>query len=121
MTIIREKWFTNFTRLPFPVFLYFSVDSYDETENVRSYGADSMLGSIGGYIGMIMGLSIFHLPDIFYDFKKWWQHFYDKHSHQRQTVLLSRSTHQTEPTKTTKLQVKTLLHTHGTDTIIETN
>jgi hypothetical protein len=78
-----------------------------------------MLGSIGGYIGMILGLSIFHLPDIFYNLRKLWQHSYDNHSQQRQKVSSSRTTHQSIPIKTTKLQIKTLLPTYGTDTIIE--
>ena len=65
-----------------------------------------MLGSIGGYIGMIMGLSIFHLPDIFSDFIKLWRKF--------------RTTKQIKPITTTKLQITATLPSYGTDTIIET-
>ena len=80
-----------------------------------------MLGSIGGYIGMILGLSIFHLPDLIYNFRKLWHHSYTNcnHSQQRQTVSSSTKTHQTNPIKKSKLPIKTLLPTHGTDTIIE--
>ena len=45
-------------------FLSTSVDSYDENVNIRSFGYDAMWGSIGGYVGMVLGISFFQLPDI---------------------------------------------------------
>ena len=45
----------------------YSVDSYDETINVRSFSLDAMWGSVGGYIGMVLGFSFYQLPNTFYD------------------------------------------------------
>ena len=47
-------------------FISTSVDSYDENVNIRSFGYDAMWGSIGGYVGMGLGISFFQLPDIIY-------------------------------------------------------
>ena len=47
-------------------FHFFSVDSYDETTNVRSFSYDAMWGSIGGYVGMVLGISLFQLPNLIY-------------------------------------------------------
>ena len=43
-----------------------SVDSYDETTNLRSFSYDAMWGSIGGYVGMVLGISLFQLPNVIY-------------------------------------------------------
>ena len=43
----------------------YSSDLYEEVTNVRSFGKASLWGSIGGFVGMILGLSLFQLPDIF--------------------------------------------------------
>ena len=47
-------------------FVSTSVDSYDENVNIRKFGYDAMWGSIGGYVGMVLGISFFQLPDIIY-------------------------------------------------------
>ena len=39
-------------------------DFLDETTNVRSFGKASLWGSIGGYVGMILGFSFLQVPDI---------------------------------------------------------
>ena len=41
-----------------------SSDFFEETTNVRAFGLTSLCGSIGGYIGMILGLSFLQVPDI---------------------------------------------------------
>ena len=59
----------------------FSVDYYDETVNVRHFSGDAMFGSIGGYIGMILGISFLQLPGIVYygfEFLKSWNIRQDK-------------------------------------------
>ena len=43
----------------------YSSDLFDETRNVKSFDTASLWASIGGYVGMILGLSLFHIPDIF--------------------------------------------------------
>lgn len=48
-------------------FYSFSVNSYDENVNVRSFGFDAMWGSIGGYVGMVLGISLFQLPNLMYN------------------------------------------------------
>ena len=47
-------------------FVSTSVDSYDENVNIRKFGYDAMWGSIGGYVGMVLGISFFQLLDITY-------------------------------------------------------
>ena len=42
----------------------FSIDSYDETINVRGFSGYAMFGSIGGYVGMILGISFLQLPGL---------------------------------------------------------
>ena len=44
-----------------------SADSYDENVNIRSFGYDAMWGNIGGYVGMVLGISLFQLPDILFN------------------------------------------------------
>ena len=48
-------------------FYFISADSYDENVNIRSFGYDAMWGSIGGYVGMVLGISLFQLPDILFN------------------------------------------------------
>ena len=43
------------------------MNSYDETKNVRSFTTDAMWGSIGGYVGMVLGISFFQLPNLICD------------------------------------------------------
>jgi hypothetical protein len=54
-------------RLNFPKYLHCSANSYDETKNVRSFTNDAMWGSIGGYVGMVLGISFFQLPNLICD------------------------------------------------------
>ena len=42
----------------------YSSDLFDETTNVKSFGAANLWGSIGGYVGMILGLSFLQIPGI---------------------------------------------------------
>ena len=42
----------------------YSSDVFDETTNVRSFGSASLWASIGGYVGMILGVSLLQVPDI---------------------------------------------------------
>ena len=42
----------------------YSSNVFEETTNVRSFGLISLLANIGGYIGMIVGLSFLQVPDI---------------------------------------------------------
>ena len=42
----------------------YSSDFFDETKNVRSFGSASLWASIGGYVGMILGVSLLQLPEI---------------------------------------------------------
>ena len=41
-----------------------SSDFIDETKNVRSFGITNLWAGIGGYVGMILGFSFLHVPDI---------------------------------------------------------
>ena len=42
----------------------YSSDFFEETTNVRSFGITSLWANIGGYIGMILGLSFLQVPHI---------------------------------------------------------
>ena len=41
-----------------------SSDIYVETTNLRSFGMASFLANIGGYVGIILGISFLSVPDI---------------------------------------------------------
>ena len=57
----------NYLLLSIFQYLHCSVNSYDETKNVRSFSYDAMWGSIGGYVGMVLGISFFQLPNLVCD------------------------------------------------------
>ena len=42
----------------------YSSNFFEETRNVRSFGMASLWADIGGYIGMILGLSFLQVPHI---------------------------------------------------------
>lgn len=42
----------------------YSSEFFEETTNVRSFGQASLWANIGGYIGMLLGLSLLQVPDI---------------------------------------------------------
>ena len=42
----------------------YSSNFFEETTNVRSFGLVSLLANIGGYVGMILGLSFLNVPDM---------------------------------------------------------
>ena len=44
--------------------ILFSSDFIDETRNVRSFGKANLWAGIGGYVGMILGFSFLHVPEI---------------------------------------------------------
>ena len=47
------------------IFNYFcSSDYFEETINVRNFGLDSLWANIGGYVGMLLGISCLQLPDL---------------------------------------------------------
>ena len=52
----------------------YSTDTFEEITNVKSFGISSLWANIGGYIGMVLGLSLFQVPDmlsgIFYSTKR---------------------------------------------------
>ena len=48
-----------------------SSDFIDETNNVRSFGKANLWASIGGYVGMILGFSFLHAPDIVFNLIKY--------------------------------------------------
>ena len=41
-----------------------SSDVFEEITNVKSFGLTSLWANIGGYIGMVLGLSFFQVPDM---------------------------------------------------------
>ena len=45
----------------------YSTNLFEETTSVRSFGMARLWASIGGYIGMILGLSFLQVPHIFSD------------------------------------------------------
>ena len=43
--------------------LYIS-DEYEEIKNLRKFDEESLFSQVGGFIGIMLGASLFHLPDI---------------------------------------------------------
>ena len=67
LTMLILTVITSFLYFELQIFIFStSVDSYDENVNIRSFGYDAMWGSIGGYVGMVLGISFFQLPYITY-------------------------------------------------------
>ena len=49
----------------------YSSNLFEETTNVRSFGMVSLLANIGGYVGIILGISFLQVPDIVYGIFKY--------------------------------------------------
>ena len=43
---------------------FYSSEYFEETTNVRDFGADSLWANIGGYVGMILGFSLYQAPEV---------------------------------------------------------
>ena len=44
--------------------IFCSSEYFEQTTNVRDFGADSLWANIGGYVGMILGFSLYHAPEV---------------------------------------------------------
>ena len=63
---LLNSYFT-FSFFQLQIFIFStSVDTYDENVNIRSFGYDAMWESIGGNVGMGLGISFIQLPGIIY-------------------------------------------------------
>ena len=40
--------------------------TYHETQQIRAYDIESLIGDIGGYMGLFLGYTILHLPNFFH-------------------------------------------------------
>ena len=48
--------------------LFYSSEYFEEVTNFRHFEKDDLWASIGGYVGMILGLSFLQLTDIICEF-----------------------------------------------------
>ena len=55
---------TNF----FEVNLAFPSSTYKEIIHVRAYDVESLMGYVGGYIGMLLGIGLLQVPELLYTF-----------------------------------------------------
>lgn len=46
---------------------------YEEVQNLRAYGMDSLWAEVGGYIGIFLGYSILHVIELMLMLPKWIQ------------------------------------------------
>lgn len=53
---------TNLSR--FSINVWFSNSEYREISRVREFGAQSLIGNIGGYIGIFIGYALMNVPDL---------------------------------------------------------
>ena len=49
----------------FKIAVQFNEPKYRETKHVEAFDFQSLIGNGGGYLGMILGVALFHLPDFF--------------------------------------------------------
>ena len=42
--------------------MYFMSKAYKEIQQVRAYGLTSLFGNIGGFVGLLLGYALVHLP-----------------------------------------------------------
>ena len=47
--------------------ILYRTEYYEEITNLRKFNAESMFSQIGGFIGIMLGVSLFHIPDILKD------------------------------------------------------
>ena len=66
----KDKSYEKVSIITFYIIVH-SSDFIDETKNVRSFGKANLWASIGGYVGMILGFSFLHAPDIFFSMIKY--------------------------------------------------
>ena len=44
--------------------ILYSSDEYEEIKNLRKFDEESLFSQIGGFIGIMLGASVFHIPEI---------------------------------------------------------
>ena len=49
----------------------FLTKKYEEVQNLREYGMDSLWAEVGGYIGIFLGYSLLQVVDMLLTFLKW--------------------------------------------------
>ena len=55
------------------IIIDFSDSNFKEIKQVMAFGIENLIGNIGGYIGLFLGLSIVQLPNLFLNVKQWLQ------------------------------------------------
>ena len=49
----------------------FLTKKYEEVQNLREYGMDSLWAEVGGYIGIFLGYSLLQVVEVLLVFPKW--------------------------------------------------
>ena len=42
----------------------YRTEDYEEITNLKKFNGESMFSQVGGFIGIMLGVSLFHIPDI---------------------------------------------------------
>ena len=58
-----------------------SSDYFEATTNVRNFGKESLCANIGGYVGMILGISFLQVPEMILIILRFLQKEKAKHVH----------------------------------------
>ena len=44
--------------------IQFKTNGYKEIRNVRAFNEESLIGNLGGYIGLFLGVALWQIPDV---------------------------------------------------------
>ena len=53
------------------IMIDFMEKNFKEIKQVNAFGIESLIGNVGGYIGLFLGFSIIQLPNLCLDVKRW--------------------------------------------------
>lgn len=46
------------------IMIQYQAEEYEEIINLRKFDVESLFSQVGGFIGIMLGISLFHIPDI---------------------------------------------------------
>ena len=61
---LTRKEVENNESLEHSITIFFQSPKYKEVKNVRSFNEESLVGNLGGYIGLFVGVALWNAPDI---------------------------------------------------------
>ena len=73
-TLLDQLDFINNTLGVFETMLEFLDNSYLEIRQVKAYDIQSLVGDVGGYIGLFLGFALLQTPELMFNIYRWIKH-----------------------------------------------